>query len=133
MGTGRASVLSHQCVHIIDCLQQHLQPDHTATPNICTKHRDCLYLLDALLLQTNRQLSLRPYSTQTFDIQQRPHRCDTTAISTPIYLLCKIRSIKSEFKLIHLPLSFVQSSVNQTHHKQQHKSLFVRSMHTHTK
>ena len=32
--------------------------------------------------------------TQTFNIQQRLHRHDTTAISTPI-LLCKIHSIKT--------------------------------------
>ena len=67
-----------------------------------------------LCWQTNRQLSLRLSTTQTFNTQQSLHRCDTTtAISTPMHFLCKIHSIKLEFKLIQLPLSFVQSSVNQ--------------------
>ena len=59
----RSSSFCHQCVHIIDYLQQHLQPDHTATPNICTKHRDHPYLLDALSTQTVRQLSIRLSAT----------------------------------------------------------------------
>ena len=55
---------------------------------------------------------------QLYPIHFRHFRRDTsTATSTPIHLLCKIRSIKSEFKLIHLPLSFFHSSVNQTTHK----------------
>ena len=64
----------------------------------------------------HRQLSLRLFTTQTFNIQKRLRRYDTTTtISTPIYLLCKIRSIKPEFKFIHLPLSFVQAFVTQSH------------------
>ena len=110
----QSSSLCNQCIHIIDRLQQHLQPDHTATLNIYTKHRDQSHLLHALSPQTNRQLSLRLSTTQTFNIQQRLHRRDTTtAIYTPIHILYKIFSIKPGFKLIHLPLSFVQSSVNQ--------------------
>ena len=55
----QSSSLCNQCVHIIDCFQQHLQPDHTETPNIYTKHKDHPHLLDVLSSQTNRQLSLR--------------------------------------------------------------------------
>ena len=35
-----SSGLCNQCVHIFDRLQLHLQPDHTASPTICTKLRD---------------------------------------------------------------------------------------------
>ena len=93
----------------------HQQPDHTATPNTCTKHRHHPRLLDALSPQINRQLALRLSTTQTFKTQQRLHRRDTTtAIFTPMHLWCKFRLIKPEFKLIHLSLSCVQSSVNHT-------------------
>ena len=82
--------------------------------NICIKHRYHPHILDALSPQTKRQLSLRLSTTETFDTQQRLNRRDTTiVISTAIDLLCKIRSIKPELKLIHLPLSFVLSFVNQ--------------------
>ena len=47
------------------------------------------------------------------------HRVRPTAISTPIQLLCEFHLIKPEFKLIHLPLSFVQSSFHQTNYKHQ--------------
>ena len=75
------------------------------------------HLLDMLSLQINRKLSLKLSTAQTFNTQQKIHLRDTTTENTtPIFLLCKIRSIKPEFKLIHLSLSFVQSSIN--HHTQ---------------
>ena len=121
-----SSSLCHQCIHIIDCLQQHSLPDHTATPKTYTKHRDHSHILDMLSPQTNRELSLRLSSTRTFNIQQRLHQHDTTTtISTPIHLLCKIHSIKPEFKLIHLPLPFVQSSVNNNNHYSQDRRIHI--------
>ena len=36
----RSSSLYNHCVHIFDRLQLRLQPHHTATPTICTKHLD---------------------------------------------------------------------------------------------
>ena len=96
----------------------HLQPDHTATLNFCPKHRDHPHLLDMLSPQTNWQLGLRLSSTQTLNMKQKQHHRDTTTISTSIHILYKIRSIKPEFKHIHLPPSFVQSSVNQAHQTQ---------------
>ena len=90
----RSSSLYNQCVHIIDRLQQHLQPDHTATSNICTNHRDYPRVLDAPSPHTNRRLSLRLSTTQTFNIQQRLlWRDTTTTTSTHIHLLCKISSV----------------------------------------
>ena len=41
----------HQWIHII----HYLQPNHTATPTIYTKHKDYPHLLDALSPQINRQ------------------------------------------------------------------------------
>ena len=66
-----SSSLSKQCIHIINHLQQHLQPDHTATPTVCTKHRDYPQFLDTLSPQTKRQLSLRTFNRNYTDrIQQ---------------------------------------------------------------
>ena len=90
-----SSNVSNQCIHIINHLQQHLLPDHTATPTIFTKHRDHPHLLDTLSAQTNRQLSLS--TTQTFNSQQKLHQRDT--ITTQFYThipSCLISSIKPE-------------------------------------
>ena len=66
--------LSDICVHIFDSFQLRLRPDHTASPTICSKHRD--HHQDHLdLLDT---LSSRNYWPPKLSTQQRLHPCIST-------------------------------------------------------
>ena len=109
----RSSSLCNRCVHIFDRLQLRLRHDHTATPTICTKHRDHPDLLDALSPRTYTQLSLRLSTAPNFntcwddtDILQQKR------FYTHAHLSWTIRSIKTwHLKLTHLSLSVISFTI----------------------
>ena len=90
LGHGSSS-LCNQCVHIFDRLQLRLRPDHTATPAICTKHRDHLRdhpdLREALSPRTYRQPSLRYSIVQTFNTAESTQTSCSNCDSTPMHTL----------------------------------------------
>ena len=79
----RSSSLSDRCIHISDPFQLRLRPDYTATPTICTKHRDHHDLLVTLSPRTNRQPGLRLSTVPTFNTAETTQKLYSNSDSTP--------------------------------------------------
>ena len=81
----RSSNYCNGYVYIFDCFQLRLRPDHTATPTICTKHRNYPDLLDVLSPRTYRQPSLRHSTAPTFSTTKSTQTPYCNSDSTPMH------------------------------------------------
>ena len=81
----RPSSICNRWIDIFDHLHIRLQPDHTATLTICNKHRNPVYLLDAMSSRTYRYPSLYFSTALTFITAETTQVLYSNFDSTPMH------------------------------------------------